>query len=143
MIGTMTRDAALKQNLTEHRRDLRDDVRRRLHEVRAFRPRDGRDVIERADDDSLGDFDFALLQLKSERLGCMDDALARLDAGAYGCCVECGREVSERRLRVLPLAVRCQNCEGKRELVRGQARPLVRQRDDPSPTYDTDHPSNP
>ena len=41
----------------------------------------------------------------------IDDALVRLDAGQYGSCLECAREISERRLRALPFAVRCQACE--------------------------------
>ena len=39
----------------------------------------------------------------------------RLDAGKYGSCLECAREISERRLRALPFAVRCQACEDCRE----------------------------
>lgn len=45
----------------------------------------------------------------------IDDALMRLDAGKYGSCLECAREISEQRLRALPFAVRCQACEERRE----------------------------
>ena len=44
-----------------------------------------------------------------------DEALGRLDAGKYGSCFECTREIAERRLRALPFAVRCQACEERRE----------------------------
>ena len=49
----------------------------------------------------------------------IDDALVRLDAGKYGSCLECAREISEQRLRALPFAVRCQGCEQRREQERG------------------------
>ena len=87
MIGTTKRDAALKQILTEHRRELQDEVRRRLHDGRVDRLQNGRDVIERADQDSQGDLGFALLRLKAEMLGRMHEALIRLDSGGYGSCV--------------------------------------------------------
>ncbi len=100
MIGTTKRGAALKQILTEHRRELQDEVRRRLHDGRVDRPQNGRDVIERAD--SQGDLGFALLQLKAQMLGRMHEALIRLDSGGYGSCVEWNGEIGERRLRALP-----------------------------------------
>ena len=50
-----------------------------------------------------------------ETVTCIDDALVRLDAGKYGCCFECACEISERRLRALPFAVRCQVSEERRE----------------------------
>jgi RNA polymerase-binding transcription factor len=137
MIGTTKRDAALQQLLTEHRRELQDEVRRRLHDGRVDRPQDGRDVIERADHDSQGDLGLALLQLKAEMLGRMHEALIRLDSGGYGSCVECECEIEERRLRALPSAVRCQTCEGRRERAQGEARQMIRQRDNPSTFVDS------
>lgn len=37
-------------------------------------------------------------------------ALHRLDAGAYGDCVECGDEIAEKRLEVDPAAAFCIRC---------------------------------
>ena len=52
----------------------------------------------------------------------IDAALARLDAGKYGSCFDCERDIAERRLRALPFAVRCQGCEEQRERGRLQGR---------------------
>ena len=41
-------------------------------------------------------------------------ALAQLDGGKYGSCLECAREITERRLSATPFAVRCQACEDRR-----------------------------
>lgn len=43
------------------------------------------------------------------------DALARLDQGTYGVCVNCGRPIGEERLEVRPHADRCVACEEKAE----------------------------
>lgn len=38
-------------------------------------------------------------------------ALNRLDAGAYGLCVRCGRAIAPARLEVLPHAAACIECQ--------------------------------
>ena len=38
-------------------------------------------------------------------------ALAAIEAGTYGVCVDCGSEIPEGRLRALPDAVRCVSCQ--------------------------------
>jgi RNA polymerase-binding transcription factor DksA len=44
------------------------------------------------------------------RIGAIDAALARMDAGRYVTCEGCGKEISEARLRAEPTAVLCANC---------------------------------
>ena len=46
-----------------------------------------------------------------ERVGRIDAAKAALAAGTYGICVDCGGEIPEGRLTVLPDAVRCVPCQ--------------------------------
>lgn len=45
----------------------------------------------------------------------IDDALARLDEGAYGICEECGQAIGERRLRIRPHAALCVACQQQQE----------------------------
>ena len=42
-------------------------------------------------------------------------ALARVEAGTYGQCVSCGRELPEERLEARPEAERCVDCQQKAE----------------------------
>jgi DnaK suppressor protein len=49
--------------------------------------------------------------MKAETLDQINHALSLLDEGAYGYCLECGEEIPERRLRALPFAIRCKDCE--------------------------------
>jgi DnaK suppressor protein len=53
--------------------------------------------------------------MRVETIERIDAALARLEAGQYGLCTECGADISEARLRALPFAVRCVDCEESRE----------------------------
>lgn len=41
----------------------------------------------------------------------VEDALARLRAGRYGRCVDCGHPISPERLEALPHAARCIDCQ--------------------------------
>jgi DnaK suppressor protein len=47
----------------------------------------------------------------------VDAALARVEAGTYGTCMNCGREISTERLEAYPWASLCIDC--KREAERG------------------------
>ena len=49
---------------------------------------------------------------ESERAQLIDisAALDRMEAGAYGRCVACGRDIGEARLRAIPEAARCAAC---------------------------------
>jgi DnaK suppressor protein len=52
-----------------------------------------------------------LLELGEAQLGAVETALGKLDAGAYGRCETCAGEIPEARLRALPLATRCIECQ--------------------------------
>jgi RNA polymerase-binding protein DksA len=52
-----------------------------------------------------------LLQNEQALLGAIAAALDRLDNGTYGCCVSCGKEIPEERLKAVPYASRCVPCE--------------------------------
>jgi DnaK suppressor protein len=69
------------------------------------------DAVESSEADIQDDIEFALIQMKSETLNKINDALGRLEQGDYGNCFECGEEIAEKRLRALPFAVRCKDCE--------------------------------
>ena len=90
------------------------------------------DQGESSEVDIQEDIEFALIQMKSETLNKIDAALRRLDEGTYGNCFECGDEIAEARLRALPFAVRCKDCEEARETAeqreRGWRRSAARRR---------------
>jgi DnaK suppressor protein len=107
----------LKKMLEDRRRDLMNDVQGKIRDVRAegIKERDVLDQGESSEVDIQDDIEFALIQMKSETLNKVNTALRRLDEGVYGDCFECGEEIAPARLRALPFAVRCKDCEEARE----------------------------
>ena len=86
------------------------------------------DAVESSEADIQEDIEFALIQMKSETLNKINDALVRLEQGDYGNCFECGEEIAEKRLRALPFAVRCKDCEEAREIAEQRERQLAARR---------------
>jgi DnaK suppressor protein len=127
-ITLTTRNAGLRQMLQERRSEVQLDLQSHLRDGRTARQSDVNDAIDLADADAQSDLDLALLQMKSETLTHIDAALVRLDAGAYGSCLECNRVIAEERLRALPFAVRCQGCQERRERAQVSARRLEQRR---------------
>lgn len=54
-----------------------------------------------------------LAEAAASELQQVDDALARMDAGTYGICAHCGREIPAGRLEVRPFAMHCVACAEK------------------------------
>ena len=110
----------LKQMLDGRRRELQAEVQGKMRGVREEGTWGGKlnevlDAVESSEADIQEDIEFALVQMKSETLSKIVDALARLEHGTYGYCFDCGEEIGEKRLRALPFAVRCKDCEEHRE----------------------------
>lgn len=113
---------SLRTLLLNHRAEALGDIRQRLVRMRS---NDGREthrpqsaavnLADASQQEPESELQVALVQMSSERLNAIDAALGRLDRGVYGVCTECGDEISEKRLRALPFAVRCRDCEEARE----------------------------
>src|ERR1044072_1132184 len=105
------RYAELKSILEERRREILNEVQHKMRDVRAEGASgEGQGVLDAAEAseaDIQDDIEFALIQMKSETLNRTEEALEPRAEGTFGNCFECGDEISERRLRALPFAVRC------------------------------------
>jgi DnaK suppressor protein len=120
----------LKKMLEDRRRQLLSEVQGRIRDVRSDNNKD-RDVLDQGESSEVDiqeDIEFALIQMKSETLTKIDAALRRLEEGSYGDCFECGDQISEARLRALPFAVRCKDCEEARETAEQRERSLAQRR---------------
>src|SRR5258706_15866172 len=119
--GEMTKDrhAELTRILEERRREIMDQGQEKIRDVRTESPNSPTqgvlDAAESSEADIQDEIEFALIQMKAETLHKIESALRRLEEGTFGYCFECGEEISERRLRALPFAVRCKDCEEARE----------------------------
>lgn len=118
----------LRKMLEERRRELTNEVQGKIRDVRAEGGKD-RDVLdpgESSEVDIQEDIEFALIQMKGETLNKVNEALRRLEDGTYGNCFECGDEIAGPRLRALPFAVRCKDCEEARETAEHRERQQAR-----------------
>jgi DnaK suppressor protein len=120
----------LKKMLEDRRRELMNEVQGKIRDARAEggKEREVLDQGESSEVDIQEDIEFALIQMKAETLNKVDAALRRLDEGTYGDCFECGEEISEARLRALPFAVRCKDCEEARETAEQRERVIAQRR---------------
>jgi DnaK suppressor protein len=62
------------------------------------------ETVEREIGNTLEEHDERLLQA-------IDDALARIENGTYGKCVNCGAPIPEERLEAMPWATLCIDCK--------------------------------
>ena len=123
---SQSRYSDLKQMLDERRRAIQSEVQGKMRDVRQAgevgKLNDVFDAVESSEADIQEDIEFALIQMKSETLNKINDALGRLEQGDYGYCFDCGEEIAEKRLRALPFAVRCKDCEEAREVAEQRER---------------------
>jgi DnaK suppressor protein len=100
----------LKAMLGERRREVQEKLRS-LRETLPVEASVVRDAEEQSVDDFVTEVDMALMQMKSETLSKIDQAIARLEDGTYGVCQECDGEISAARLKALPFAPLCRTCQ--------------------------------
>jgi len=131
--GEMNRDrySELTKILEERRREITDQVQEKIRDVRTDDNAASTgvlDAVESSEADIQDEIEFALIQMKAETLHKIGEALRRLEEGTFGYCFECGEEISERRLRALPFAVCCKDCEEARETAQQRERVLAQRR---------------
>jgi DnaK suppressor protein len=136
-MATMTKnDAAanacrrneFRKVLEDRRRELVHDVQGKMRDARTdgIKEREVLDEVESSELDIQDAIEFALIEMKTETLNKIDLALRQLDGDNYGICFECGDEITGARLRALPFAVRCKDCEETRESAEERDRVLAR-----------------
>ena len=104
----------LKGMLEDRRREIHEKLRS-LREAIPADTHDVRDAEEQSVDDFVQEVDLALMQMKSETLKKIDQAILRLESGSYGRCQECDQEIAAARLRALPFALLCRDCQEESE----------------------------
>src|SRR3954463_10626467 len=88
-VAPRSRYAELKQMLEARRRELQAEVQGKMRGVREEGAWGGKlnedlDAVESSEADIQEDIEFALIQMKSETLNKVDDALSLLEHGNYG-----------------------------------------------------------
>ena len=115
---TSPADGKRYEVLHEMLRERQAEIRNKLRSLRQVLPAEVAEVKD-AEEQSMEDFvrgmDFALMEMESETLRRIDEAMLRLQAGTYGACAECDGKIAEARLRALPFATLCRDCQEQTE----------------------------
>jgi RNA polymerase-binding protein DksA len=66
------------------------------------------------------DLDFNLTSSETELLEMIDESLKRIEEKKYGICDGCGTQIPKQRLKAIPYARYCIDCQKKREKTGGK-----------------------
>ena len=113
------RKIALRKLLINKREEI---LREAKEEISKYIKGETSQLVETALDDGdwsiinlIEDINLRQLSTHKETLLKIDEALRKLDEGTYGTCEECGDAINEARLKVMPFAIYCIDCQEKRE----------------------------
>lgn len=99
----------IKDILLQRKREVDSQLNVQSHE----RLTDG--VVQDSADEALSlsmeKLQSSLQRTEIKELRLMEDALARIEKGEYGICIDCGDPISEKRLENFPYAARCIVCQ--------------------------------
>jgi DnaK suppressor protein len=111
----------IRRILVEQRRIILKEAK---SEITNFARGDDRQLVEAALDDgdwSVIDLSESLvlqkLQQHKIKLHKIDESIRKIKDGTYGSCEECGQQISQARLKVLPYAVYCVECKERLEKI--------------------------
>jgi DnaK suppressor protein len=111
----------LKTMLEERHREIQDKLRT-LRETLPAEVAEVKDAEEQSVNDFVRDVELALIEMTSETLTQIDEAMHKLEAGTYGVCANCGTEIAEARLKALPFATLCRSCQEAQESMQAEQR---------------------
>jgi DnaK suppressor protein len=118
--------AALRKSLIQKREEI---VREVKNEISKYIKGETRQLVDTALDDGdwsvvdlSEDISFKHMSTHRENLLKIDEALRKLSEGTYGICEECGEEISKARLKILPFAIYCTDCQERKEQLEQIAR---------------------
>lgn len=101
--------------LTESRRKLLDNARSATGGDVHLNPDDFADEIDSASSESGLAFIGRLRERERILLQKTEAALAKIEAGSYGICVECEEPIGAARLLARPVATLCIDCKSEQE----------------------------
>jgi RNA polymerase-binding transcription factor DksA len=108
-----------RTTLRERRASVRNDILAAAQRINAEGYAAIADQVHDTKDQALrqllADSDDAELKRAAAEQQDIDDALQRIDAGAYGRCSACGNAISPARLVAYPTAKRCLPCQTQHE----------------------------
>jgi DnaK suppressor protein len=106
----------LRTELLRRRRAILETAHRAQDELEALRGAERDPEFEEGAQSEHEQYTLSMLgEVQRREIAMIDAALARVDAGEYGICVDCETEIDGKRLAALPFALLCTDCATRRE----------------------------
>jgi DnaK suppressor protein len=107
--------AELERFLRDELDRIQGSLRAVVSESRTTETTSLTDMSVHAADTLHTEIQVTLMDRRTQQATQIQDALARLADGRYGFCQECDEFIGVPRLRALPFAQRCRDCQGQAE----------------------------
>jgi len=101
--------------LVKMREELVKEIARRSRATTEAGVQDIGDILDSVSEERTRELDMILTDREKRKLQQIDDAIDRIDENLYGLCDECGVKIPKARLKVLPFAKFCVECQEKME----------------------------
>ena len=105
----------IKEMLLKKREDLVLEIARRSKASTESAAQDIGDILDSVSEERTRELDLILTDREKRKLAQIDDAIDRIEENLYGLCEECGVKIPKARLKVLPFAKYCVECQEKTE----------------------------
>jgi len=109
------REKELREALLARRQFLVGELTRELRRGLRRHAQRGLDPVEEGGLSVEMEIGLTTASKRSEMLKQIDRTLERLNEGICGICEDCGGAINVGRLRVMPFAIRCTNCQERWE----------------------------
>ena len=115
------RTERLRQLLLARRQEIQQQIDELLAQHRAdqiqLREESVADTEDLSTRDSVSHQQLSILEVRNQMRLQVEAALQRLDEGTYGLCEDCRQPINEERLKAMPFARRCIDCQRHAELL--------------------------
>lgn len=105
----------LREALEEKRREALESYRRTQAANREGGEEGLLDLADRASESYRKEFLYSLTDAERNLLRMVEDALQRIEEGTYEKCQSCGEKIGDRRLKAIPWASLCIDCQEQQE----------------------------
>ncbi len=112
-----------RQLLQTREQQLTEEIARFTEDARESQTAEVEDPIDEVTSAQAKAAGFGVANIAAETLVAVRAALQRIDTGEYGVCIDCGREIGQKRLEAVPWTPYCLEDQEKHD--REQAEPTV------------------
>lgn len=110
-----TEKKKLREQLERKRREANEAYRRSQAVNREATAEPLQDLADQASEAYRKEFLYSLSDSERDTLLRVEEALRRLDEGSYEECTSCGEKIPLARLRAIPWAALCIECQERQE----------------------------